>query len=105
MCIRDRGGPYTLRPATIQGEAVAPVQNVTTGETQTRSIIQIAGNVEQGNSGGPLLDADGQVVGVVFAKAVGGEAGYAIPVDRVTEILASAGDSTAPVSTGQCVAG
>lgn len=99
------GGPYTLRPATIQGEAVAPVQNVTTGETQTRSIIQIAGNVEQGNSGGPLLDADGQVVGVVFAKAVEGEAGYAIPVDRVTEILASAGDSTAPVPTGQCVAG
>ena len=97
------GGPYTLRPATIQGQAVAPVQNVTTGQTQTRSIIQIAGNVEQGNSGGPLLNADGEVVGVVFAKAVTDQVGYAIPVARVTEILAAAGDSTESVPTGQCV--
>ena len=97
------GGPYTLRPATIQGQAVAPVQNVTTGQTQTRSIIQIAGNVEQGNSGGPLLNADGQVVGVVFAKAVTDQVGYAIPVDRVNEILAAAASSTEAVPTGQCV--
>ena len=99
------GGPYTLRPATVQGEAVAPVQNVTTGETQTRSIIQIAGKVEQGNSGGPLLNASGHVLGVVFAKAVQGEAGYVIPVDRVQEALTAAGDSTQTVATGQCVAG
>ena len=98
------GGPYTLRPATVQGEAVAPVQNVTTGETQTRSIIQFAGNVEQGNSGGPLLNDSGHVVGVVFAKAVTDQVGYAIPVARVTEILDAAEQSTQAVSTGQCVA-
>ncbi|MDO4918287.1 MarP family serine protease [Kocuria sp.] len=98
------GGPYTLRPATVQGEAVAPVQNVTTGETQTRSIIQIAGNVEQGNSGGPLLDDSGRVLGVVFAKAVQGEAGYVIPADRVQEALTATGEATAAASTGQCVA-
>lgn len=97
------GGPYTLRAATVQGQAVAPVQNVTTGETQTRSIIQIAGKVEQGNSGGPLLDADGHVVGVVFAKAVQDQVGYAIPVDRVREVLTAAGDSTESVATGECV--
>ena len=97
------GGPYTVRPATIQGEAFAPVQNVTTGETLSRSIIQIAGRVEQGNSGGPLLDSNGNVVGVIFAKAVEGEAGYAIPMDRVTEIMEATGGSTAPISTGECV--
>lgn len=99
------GGPYTLRPATVQGEAYAPVQNVTTGLTQTRSIIQIAGRVEQGNSGGPLLDADGRVLGVVFAKALNEEAGYVIPAGQVTTALQDAGDSTAAVATGQCVAG
>ncbi|RKQ37062.1 MarP family serine protease [Kocuria tytonis] len=99
------GGPYTVRPATVQGQAVAPVQNVTTGKTQTRSIIQIAGNVEQGNSGGPLLNASGQVVGVVFAKAVQGETGYVIPADRVAEVLAATGDSAQTVTTGECVAG
>ncbi len=97
------GGPYTVRPATIQGEAFAPVQNVTTGDTLSRSIIQIAGRVEQGNSGGPLLDANGNVVGVIFAKAVEGEAGYAIPMEQVTDILEAAAGSTAPISTGECV--
>ena len=97
------GGPYTVRPATIQGQAVAPVQNVTTGETLSRSIIQIAGRVEQGNSGGPMLDANGNVVGVIFAKAVEGEAGYAIPMEQVTNILEATGGSTAPASTGTCV--
>ena len=99
------GGPYTLRPATVQGEAYAPVQNVTTGETQTRSIIQIAGHVEQGNSGGPLLDADGRVLGVVFAKALEEAAGYAIPAGQVSSVLRDTGDSTAEVATGECVAG
>lgn len=97
------GGPYTVRPATIQGEAFAPVQNVTTGDTLSRSIIQIAGRVEQGNSGGPLLDANGNVVGVIFAKAVEGEAGYAIPMEQVSNILEAAAGSTAPISTGECV--
>lgn len=97
------GGPYTVRPATIQGEAFAPVQNVTTGDTLSRSIIQIAGRVEQGNSGGPLLDANGHVVGVIFAKAVEGEAGYAIPMEQVSNILEAAAGSTAPISTGECV--
>lgn len=97
------GGPYTARPATIQGEAFAPVQNVTTGDTLSRSIIQIAGRVEQGNSGGPLLDANGNVVGVIFAKAVEGEAGYAIPMEQVSNILEAAAGSTAPISTGECV--
>lgn len=96
------GGPFTSRAATIQGQAVAPVQNVTTGEVQTRSIIQIAGNVEQGNSGGPLIDQNGSVVGVIFAKAVEGKAGYAIPVARVQEILDATGGSVQPVDTGQC---
>lgn len=97
------GGPYTVRPATIQGEGFAPVQNVTTGDTLSRSIIQIAGRVEQGNSGGPLLDANGHVVGVIFAKAVEGEAGYAIPMEQVSNILEAAAGSTAPISTGECV--
>ena len=40
---------------------------------------------------------------MVFAKAVTDQVGYAIPVARVTEILAAAGDSTESVPTGQCV--
>ena len=35
-------------------------------------VYRIAGDVQPGNSGGPLLTTDGQVAGVIFAKATGG---------------------------------
>ncbi len=65
--------------------------------------LSLSNAVEQGNSGGPMLDANGNVVGVIFAKAVEGEAGYAIPMEQVTNILEATGGSTAPASTGECV--
>ena len=38
------------------------------GPSDDRSIIQITAPVQPGNSGGPLLDASGNVVGVVVSK-------------------------------------
>jgi S1-C subfamily serine protease len=56
--------------------------------------------VRSGNSGGPLVDADGQVMGTVFAATTSGKpAGYAIPNAVVSEALA---DSTGEVTTGPC---
>jgi S1-C subfamily serine protease len=67
----------------------------------TRSIAPLRGVVRHGNSGGPLVDARGRVVGTVFASTVGGErpGGYAIPNEVVRDVLAGA---RSPVSTGPC---
>jgi len=50
------------------------------------SYMQFSAPISPGNSGGPVLDSEGMVVGVTVQKMVGGGAeglGFAIPVDRV----------------------
>ncbi|WP_298585420.1 MarP family serine protease [uncultured Kocuria sp.] len=94
------GGPFAAGPATVQGTALAPVQ----GTGGTMEIIQLAGQVQQGNSGGPLVAQDGSVVGVVFAKALEGQVGYALTLDELRGALDATGGSTRAVDSGSCAA-
>lgn len=49
--------------------------------------IQVAGGMDPGNSGGPVVDASGQVVGVAVAGIPGMLINFAIPGERVHSIL------------------
>jgi serine protease Do len=54
------------------------------------SVIQTDAALNPGNSGGPLLNSSGQVIGVNVATTMGAEnIGFAIPVNVVKPILAS----------------
>ncbi len=68
-----------------------------------RRITQLRGQVQSGNSGGPVVDERGRVLTTVFAAATGpgSGAGYGIPDTIVAEALEGAGD---PVDTGPCAA-
>ena len=96
------GGPFAAEPATVQGTALAPVQGPGE-EAATMEIIQLAGKVQQGNSGGPLVAPDGTVVGVVFAKAVEGQVGYAVTLGQLRGALRAAEGRTGAVVPGTCV--
>ena len=50
--------------------------------------IQIDAEVNRGNSGGPLVDASGEVIGVVNAKISGSSVNFAVPISSVTKLLA-----------------
>jgi S1-C subfamily serine protease len=94
-------GPYDVRAARM-GEVRQAITDDAYGHGPvTRSIAPLRGVVRHGNSGGPLVDARGRVVGTVFASTVGGErpGGYAIPNEVVRDVLAGA---RSPVSTGPC---
>jgi S1-C subfamily serine protease len=65
-----------------------------------RSISSLRGDVRSGNSGGPIVDAEGRVLGTVFATTTyGNPGGFAIPDDVVEGALGEVGSE---VDTGPC---
>ena len=68
-------GPYALEPARI-GETRATISEDSYGNGPVeRTITALSGAVRSGNSGGPLVDAGGEVVGTVFAATTSGPRG------------------------------
>jgi S1-C subfamily serine protease len=65
-----------------------------------RPVVALRGDVRSGNSGGPIVDTDGQVVGTVFARRRGSDDGFAVPNDRVRAAVANIG----PALGTACVA-
>lgn len=69
-----------------------------------REVYTIRGQVRAGNSGGPLVDTDGRILGVVFGAAVTDEdTGYVLTLDEVRPELDAAASKTTAVGTGSCV--
>lgn len=61
-----------------------------TGSETLDQIIQTDASINEGNSGGPLLDINGNVIGVNVAKSQDGEnIGFSIPIDSVKFVLDS----------------
>ncbi|HEU4658511.1 MAG TPA: MarP family serine protease [Capillimicrobium sp.] len=98
-------GPYDVRPARLGRAQEALAQDAYGDGPVTREIVPLRGLVRHGNSGGPLVDEDGRVVGTIFAATVGDDrpGGYAIPNDVVARVLGEAAARRgAAVSTGPC---
>jgi S1-C subfamily serine protease len=94
-------GPLTARAARVGRTTVVLSVDAYGRGPVPRRITTFRGRVQPGNSGGPLLDSSGRVVGTLFAARVQGDAGYAVPPDVVDDALAAA--RRGRVSTGDCV--
>jgi S1-C subfamily serine protease len=95
-----RNGPFDVRAARIGETRRVVTQDAYGDGPVTRTIVSLRGLVRSGNSGGPVIDAEGRVVGTIFAATTTGVAGgYAVPDSVVREALSGAGG---PVSTGHC---
>jgi S1-C subfamily serine protease len=93
-------GPYNLSPARI-GETRATISEDSYGNGPIeRTIVAMSGTIRSGNSGGPLVDPGGNVVGTVFAATTSGpRGGFAIPAEQVTDALTRTSEE---VDTGPC---
>lgn len=59
------------------------------GRETIQNVMQTDAALNPGNSGGPLLDLSGRVIGVNFAVSGSGEnIGFVIPINRVKDIIA-----------------
>lgn len=98
------GGPFQSKPATVQDIATVLVPDIYGDNPEPEDVYRLAGDVQPGNSGGPLLSTDGLVAGVVFAKATtGSSVGYAITMTDLRPVAAQASGLDSPVSAGRCI--
>jgi S1-C subfamily serine protease len=98
------GGPFQTKPATVQDISTVLVPDIYGNNASPEDIYRLAGDVQPGNSGGPLLTTDGLVAGVIFAKATSDAAmGFAITMGDLTPVASQAAGLSAPVSSGQCI--
>ena len=97
-------GPYRPDAARIRERVTLRGPDIYRAQTVEREVYILRGTVREGNSGGPLITPEGQVVGVVFGAAMdAADTGYALTVEQVLPQLRLAVDATSPVPTGECV--
>lgn len=98
------GGPFRLQPAMVQNLGDVSVRSIYGTSPEILEVYTLAANVQQGNSGGPLLDIDGRVAGVIFAKTTSDQPiGYALSLAELGPIAEAAPDFVSPVSPGECI--
>jgi S1-C subfamily serine protease len=97
------GGEFLATPARIREIIELSGPDIYRTTTVNREVYTIRGTVRQGNSGGPMINRAGQVLGVVFGAAVDdNDTGFVLTAQEVSRQLAKVGN-TAKVATGTCV--
>jgi S1-C subfamily serine protease len=97
------GGPLTSGGAKVISVTDAPVPDIYGHGTRERQLYALAAQVRPGNSGGPLLTTDGQVVGIVFARSDrDANLGFAMTTSELMPVVAQAEGLTTAVSSGAC---
>jgi S1-C subfamily serine protease len=98
------GGVEQVVPGAVRGELDAVGRNIYSTSIVSREIFVLQASVIPGNSGGPFVNLQGQVLGVVFAKSlVSGDQGYALTAGEVLPDVAKGEFDTNAVSTQSCV--
>lgn len=97
------GGPLTLTPARLGRTGEVTSEDSYGRGPVRRSMTPFRGEVRGGNSGGPVVDGDGEVLTTVFASSLdgGGASGLGVPNGVTRSALEG---RLAPVDTGPCAA-
>jgi S1-C subfamily serine protease len=97
------GGPFYVGPARVRDRGDISGPDFRGTRTVVRDVYALFGTVRAGNSGGPLFDPQGQVLGVVFASAIDDPlTGYALTNEQVEGAAVTGQASSTPVATGAC---
>jgi S1-C subfamily serine protease len=97
-------GSFDAEPGRIGESNVVRTQNAYGVGPVLRTITPLRGRVRPGNSGGPMVDAHGQVVVTVFAALTGTSrpGGFGVPNSLVRAQLQRTRGRVRAVGTGRC---
>jgi S1-C subfamily serine protease len=99
-------GPFDAQPGRIRSRERLRSANIYGDDSVERDAYAVYALVRQGNSGGPLVNPQGRVLGVVFAASLtDGNTGYALSAAEVAPAAADGRHSARTVSTGGCALG
>lgn len=96
------GGPEKVVPAVVDGTINAEGRDIYNQNLVTRQIYVMQASVHPGNSGGPLVDLQGRVLGIVFATSAGDpNQAYALTDDEIAADIRDAQTNTSARDTSQ----
>ncbi len=100
-----QNGPYNVQAARVRADQRLRSPDIYGGGAVIRDVLSLRGLIRPGNSGGPVVDSAGHVVGVVFAASVTStDTGYALSAQQVGQAAATGRISSRTVSTQGCAA-
>jgi serine protease Do len=85
------GNPLGELPYTMTDGIVSALNRIVTVDNKVINTFQLTAAVNSGNSGGPVYNTNGEVIGIVSAKIMGGSVegiGFAIPINDAEVIAA-----------------
>jgi S1-C subfamily serine protease len=98
-------GPFNAQQGRLGHTETVRTQDAYGEGNVPRAITPLRGRIRPGNSGGPVVDHNGQVTATVFAAitGTGRPGGFAIPNPLVAaQVSAARARRLRPVSTGRC---
>ena len=95
-----RNGGLTAAAATAGQPRTVLAPDAYRGRVRPRTVVPLRARVEHGESGGPVIDPDGEVFAMVFGGQRSGRGGYAVPIELVLRGLRS---PLRAVSSGPCI--
>ncbi len=105
------GSPFGFEQTVTSGMISSRNRTLQVGDTVYENLIQTDSSINRGSSGGPMLNVNGEVIGIntaIFAPTgVFNGIGFAIPINRAAELVGGVIDfnNMAPGAvTGQLVA-
>jgi S1-C subfamily serine protease len=103
-----RGGSLAVQPGVVLDNYRAQQHDIYGRDVIERQVLEVQAPVEPGQSGGPVVDATGSLVGIIFGQSeIDADVAYAVTAQTIAIVLregvAAVQHGSVPVSTGECL--